>query len=108
MTKKDKKILKKVKERLDNCIDLYIDLFCKKQDVYFDGWVSDQKGGLAQFGDSFFGFDDIRLDLERDVKKGVIFDWHCDNMDCEIGGIINYNSYVTGLRVSDLEKLTKP
>lgn len=28
--------ISEIKERLDNCIDLYTDLFCQKQEVYAD------------------------------------------------------------------------
>jgi len=43
--------IKEVKERLENCIDLYVDFFCQKQELFFDYWVADDKGGIAVIGD---------------------------------------------------------
>lgn len=59
--------ISEIKERLDNCIDLYTDLFCQKQEVYADGWIGEIKGGINCFADAFLSFDDIifKGDLER-------------------------------------------
>jgi len=86
--------IQEIKERLDNCIDLYTDLFCQKQDCYADGWIGDIKGGVNCFNDAFFSFEDIRLDLERYAPKGAIFRWYHYHRE------INYNSYLMGARVS--------
>ena len=51
--------ISEIKERLDNCIDLYTDLFCQKQEVYADGWIGEIKGGINCFADAFLSFDDI-------------------------------------------------
>lgn len=103
MTKKDNKTLELVKERLDNCIDLYVDFFCKKQEVDFNGWVADIKGSLAVFNDDFYiTFEDIRLDLETNTRKGFIFKWYYDNLEHE-DKTINYYSYIKGLRIKDIK-----
>ena len=46
--------ISEIKKRLDNCIDLYTDLFCQKQEVYADGWIGEIKGGINCFADAFF------------------------------------------------------
>lgn len=95
-----------IKERLDNCIDLYTDLFCQKQEVFADGWIGQIKGEINCFADAFLSFSDIRYDLENNIEKGIIFKWYWDNVESEHS--INYHSYIHGLRVSDLENVKSP
>ena len=96
--------ISEIKKRLDNCIDLYTDLFCQKQEVYADGWIGERKGGINCFADAFLSFDDIRTDLELDAPKGLIFDWYWDNVKNQ-GKEINYYSYIKGLRISDIKQI---
>ena len=96
--------ISEIKERLDNCIDLYTDLFCQKQEVYADGWIGEIKGGINCFADAFLSFDDIRTDLELDAPKGLIFAWYWDNVENQ-GKAINYYSYIKGLRISDIKPI---
>lgn len=52
----------------------YIDKFCKKQDLAFDGWVANIIGGMASFNDGAYHFDflDICFDLETRQKHNAI------------------------------------
>ena len=104
---KNKLTLLEIKERLDNCIDLYTDLFCKKQEVFADGWIGEIKGGINCFADAYLSFDDIRTDLELDAPKGLIFAWYWDNIENK-GKAINYYSYVNGLRIKDIKPVENP
>ena len=45
---KEEITIKDVRERLDNCIDLYLDFFCKKHDVFHSGWVGGVKCGIIE------------------------------------------------------------
>ncbi len=93
--------IKEIKQQLDNCIDLYTDLFCKKQEVYADGWIGQIKGGINCFSDAYLSFEDIRNDLELDAPKGLIFEWYWDNVE-NPDKAINYYSYINGLRIKDI------
>jgi len=99
--------ISEIKERLDNCINLYTDLFCKKQEVYADRWIGPIKGGINCFADAYLSFDDIRTDLELDAPKGMVFDWYWDNVENE-GKAINYYSYIKGLRIADIKTIENP
>jgi hypothetical protein len=94
--------ISEIKRRLDNCIDLYTDLFCQKQEVYADGWIGQIKGGINCFAEAFLSFEDIRTDLELDAPKGMIFSWYWDNVENQ-GKAINYYSYIKGLRIKDIK-----
>ena len=95
--------ISEIKERLDNCIDLYTDLFCQKQECYADGWIGNIKVGINCFADAFLSFEDIRIDLEMDMPKGEIFNWYWDNVENDKKAI-NYYSYALGLRIADIKE----
>lgn len=98
-----KREISEVKERLENCIDLYVSLLCAKQEVFAEGWLRDYKGGINSFADAYLSFEDIRLDLEKDAPKGEIFKWYWQNVESD-KRIVNYKSYLIGLRVENLKK----
>jgi len=78
-------------------------LFCEKQEVHKDNdtwWLGDI-GGVIEINDAYLNFDDIRLDIDTNQPKGNIFKWWWENEYLE-GKIINYQSYIKGLRVKDL------
>lgn len=78
-------------------------LFCAKQECYADGWIGSYKGGINSFADAYLSFEDIRLDLELDAPKGEIFKWYWKNVESD-KRIVNYKSYLKGLRVEKLKK----
>ena len=57
------------------CLE-YVNVFCKKQDFYFDGWVGNDVGGIALCSDFFFNFHDIVWDINTNQKKGEIIKWY--------------------------------
>lgn len=95
-----------VKSLYENCVDIYLYMFCEKQEVVADGWVGDVKGGTNIFSDAFLSFEDIRTDLDLNAPKGLIFDWYWDNVE-NPEKAINYYSYVKGLRIKDIKETEK-
>lgn len=80
----------------------YIQLFCAKQEMNFEGWASEIVGGVAFCDDYFFSLIDIIWDVTSNQAKGDIVDWYHENMDIDEKSI-SYFSYTKGMRVSDLE-----
>ena len=102
--KTKKKIMSKLQKEYIAVVNKYLDMFIKKQGYEFSSWVSDDVGGIACFIEQyFFSFDDIRMDIDRKIKKGLIFEWQDDGVENHEKGNINYNSYILGLRFSDLK-----
>jgi len=59
---------------LENAINDYIRVFVKKHGYEFSYWVSGEVGGIACFIDQYyFNFDDIRNDIDKKVKRELIF-----------------------------------
>ena len=84
------------------CNDL-IALFSKKQDLEFSFWIVDEVGGVACFSEHYyFNLSDIILDLKTNQKKGLILDWHDEDVEANLfkenPTMINYKAYTMGLR----------
>ena len=102
MTKKQQLELKQAYE---NACNMYVEVFCKKQEMYFDGWIGHIVGEMGCFGDYYLSIQDIILDIQTNQKKGLILDWHNDGVEHALNGKeghINYASYIKWLRYKDL------
>ncbi len=94
-----------LKKEYEIIINKYIDAFCEKQDIdkCDTFWIGDEVGGLLDVAGCTFDFSDIRLDIDTKQPQNEIFVWYYKN-DYINNKIINYQSYLTGLRVKDLNK----
>lgn len=91
-----------LKKQYELVCNEYVKIFCKKQELDFEGWVGDTVGGIAYCSDFYFNFHDIVWDVNSKQPKGAIIDWYYGNLDMPEKSI-NYFSYTKGLRVSDLK-----
>lgn len=84
----------------------YIDEFCHKQGLSFEGWINDIVGEIAYISDMIFNFQDIVWDINSIQPKGLIIKWYNDTYDNhkETGKFINYRSYSKGLRYENLNE----
>lgn len=108
----------KLKRQYDSVCNEWIELFVKKQNIEFDGWVGNEVGGIASFcSQYFFNLSDIIIDLTTDQPIGLILNWQTEDVDYNLFNgnpfHINYKSYTMGLRHQAIldkavEKLTEP
>jgi hypothetical protein len=99
--------MKNLKEKYEKIIDEYVRLFEKKHDMHLEHWVSDDKTGVACFGDIlYYSVSDIIFDINNDLPAGLAIDWVYDTVEyhsnVEHPNYINLFSYSKGLRYSDL------
>ena len=83
-----------LKERYDQIISEYVRLFEEKQEVYTEGWIGDEVGGLlvvVRVIDYMIDFLDIKYDIDNNIEKGLIFEWMENMLQ---GNRINYRTYV--------------
>ena len=68
----------------------YLSAFMKQYDLTCDPepWVGNEIGTIAEVGDYFFGFDDIRRGVDEDVKWQDLIEWY--DYNCE-GGMLGLN-----------------
>lgn len=88
--------LEETNKKYESACNEYIRLFCEKQGVDFEFWISDKIGETACFGDYCFNLSDIIFDINTDQPKGLILEW----WDCilEEDSYINYEHYTMGAR----------
>nr|DAY04626.1 MAG TPA: hypothetical protein [Caudoviricetes sp.] len=97
----------KLRNKLDNILKEYINLFEEKHEVFFDYAVGDDLMGLLCFGDYLFAIHDIVYDIDNDLPKNLIFQWQDDSFDSlknSKHAKMNFQSYARGLRFEDLNK----
>jgi hypothetical protein len=99
--------MKNLKEKYEKIIDEYVRLFEKKHELYLEHWVSDDKTGVACFGDIlYYSVSDIIFDINNNLPVGLAIDWVYDTVEyhsnVEHPNYINLFSYSKGLRYSDL------
>ncbi len=109
--KKTTKKLTEFQKEYNNIVNKYLLRFVKKHGYEFSDWISDV-GEIACFIEQYFlNFDDIRYDIDNNIKKGLIFQWQDDGIEHAMKhnygykDNINFKSYISGLRYEDLEKL---
>lgn len=95
-------------EKYEKSVMQVIDEFCKKQDCDFEYWVGDIVGEICVFGDNFFNFTDVYLDLINKAPAGLIFEWQNSDIEFNINRKkpkhINYRSYIMGARFKMYDK----
>lgn len=79
----------------------YLYSFCVKHEFEYeaDAWVGGDVGDVAQVGDYFFGFDDIRYDIDNQIEGDKILEWHDYNVRLGVLGCtkkINYQNWCKG------------
>jgi hypothetical protein len=99
MAKETKSDLQKQYEAI---CTVYVRAFELKHGFEFSGWVGDFGCMTSWIEQYFFGFDDIRYDIDHKVKKGLIFEWQDATLEYNAGRNfptnINFKSYAKGLR----------
>lgn len=68
---------KTLQQKYHRIADQYIKVFCKKHEVTFESWVTEETRDIALIADCFLNLSDIRLDIDKDVPINTIFEW-CD------------------------------
>ena len=58
--------MKTLSKRYEEICNEYLDLFCKKHEVYYDYWVADQVGGI--------------IEISEENSRGILY-WHSNNLD---------------------------
>ena len=103
------KTFKALNKQYDSICNEIVDMFARKHSLDFDGWVSDEVGGIAVFSTQyFFSMSDIIFDLQTKQKKWFILEWQTVGAEyhSRTGSdkSINYRSYAMGMRYEDLDK----
>ena len=59
----------------------YTRVFVQQTGLVLDYWVADMVGTTAQFGDYFFGMEEIKLAVDEKIPLIVLDAWYWDQLD---------------------------
>lgn len=66
----------KLKKDYEKTCMNYIKFFEKKHDFDFYGWIDGIGNNVDFYGDYVFHFSDIKHDIDNNIEKGKILEWH--------------------------------
>lgn len=90
-----------LKQDFFDVVEGYMDAFCKKHDVTVDHWPGNDIGGVCGLSnDTFLNFDDIRMDIDRDLPKQMIWEWYYAELEAHWAGVgsVNLDHWSNGAR----------
>lgn len=94
---------KKLRKQYDEACLAYIEAFCKKQDMEFEGWYRDD----VYCGAFVFNLQDIIWDIDSSQPKGRIISWYDDFYVNNHEDAINYRTYTKNITKCNLIALMR-
>lgn len=88
----------------------FVNYFCRKHEVDFDGWINDEIGIAVFSHDWFISLDNIIEDLINDYPAYAIFDWHDYMIKVHFEDSdkkVNLSNYIKGARIEGIEDYKK-
>ena len=85
----------KLKTKYEKIIEQYLIAFVDKQELDIDNcyWIADRIGEILSVNEQYyFNFNDIRFDVDNNVKDGLIFRWQDECIENNLK--INYENYL--------------
>ena len=90
----------KLKNKYNKIVEQYLMAFVEKQELDIENcyWVADKIGEILSINEQYyFNFDDIRFDVDNNIKAGTILEWQdksLDNYSKKKKYKINYENYL--------------
>ena len=90
----------KLKTKYKKIVEQYLMAFVEKQELDIENcyWVADRVGELLSVNEQYyFCFDDIRFDVDNNIKAGTILEWQqesIDNYSKKKKYKVNYENYL--------------
>lgn len=98
--KNSKKMEKNLKKDFENAVDAYLKAFCEMYELQYDEdcWVGREPGTVAEVGDYFLGFDDIRRCVDEGYEWDEVVEWYDYCVEAGMYGIAtpNLKSWMMG------------
>ena len=85
----------KLKTKYNTIVEQYLIAFVEKQELDIENcyWVADRIGEILSVNEQYyFNFNDIRFDVDNNVKAGLIFKWQNESIENNLK--VNYENYL--------------
>ena len=90
----------KLKTKYEKIVEQYLIAFVEKQELDIENcyWVADRVGEILSVNEQYyFSFNDIRFDVDNNVKERLIFRWQDESLDNHFKKRkykVNYENYL--------------
>ena len=90
----------KLKTKYEKIVEQYLLAFVEKQELDIENcyWVADRVGEILSVNEQYyFHFNDIRFDIDNNIKEGIILEWQNESIDNHFKKKkykINYENYL--------------
>ena len=90
----------KLKTKYEKIVEQYLIAFVEKQELDSENceWVADRVGEILSVNEQYyFSFNDIRFDIDNNIKPGIILEWQDESIDNHFKKKkykINYENYL--------------
>ena len=90
----------KLKTKYEKIVEQYLLAFVEKQELDIENcyWVADRVGEVLSVNEQYyFSFDEIRFDIDNNIKPGTILEWQEESLDNYFKKKkykINYENYI--------------
>ena len=84
-----------LKNKYEKIVEQYLIAFVDKQELNIENcyWVADRIGEILSVNEQYyFSFNDIRFDVDNNVKDGLIFKWQDECIENNLK--VNYENYL--------------
>lgn len=89
-----------MKKDYENAVEAYLKAFCEMYGLPYDtdGWVGREPGTIAEVGDFFFGFDDMKRCVDNGYSWDDVAEWYEYCVEAGMYGISapNLKSWMAG------------
>lgn len=91
-----------LRKQYENIANAYLKAFCEKHNFDYEdarrSWVADEPGGVCLISDYYVTYDDMRLDIDRDVPEDEYWDYYNYSVQAAEYGFTcpNYSSWLEG------------
>ena len=75
------KKIKEVRNLYVTSVNLYVNIFCKLNEVHTDGWIAGTVGTLLTISDMVLDFQDIKFCVDNDISFDWLQHWYYYNYD---------------------------
>ena len=87
----------KLKTKYEKIVNEYLNIFIEKQGFDAENcyWIGDKIGEIFSVNEQYyFSLQDIRFDVDNNIKAGAITDWQDEAINNKNKRHINYENYI--------------
>ena len=82
-----------LERKYNKIVNKYCKTFANNNEIDFEGWIGGRIGEIAEFGDYFFDFHEIKFCVENDISIDILINWYYFFLEFHKKANYNFESY---------------